>query len=88
MAKINERDDWFEIWFEDKETMLNTMVKNMRADLDAGYNYFGNSIQKQVREIDEYKLNFDAQVDEFKYMEDKAVQRWCYYDLKKRGAIT
>lgn len=87
MAKINERDGWFEIWFEDKETMLNTMVKNMRADLDAGYNYFGNSIQKQVREIDEYKLNFDAQVDEFKYMEYKAVQRWCYYDLKKRGAI-
>lgn len=87
MAKISERNDWFELWFEDKQSMIDTMVRNMRADLDAGYNYFGNCIQNQMRQIDDYKSEFDAQMDEFKFMDEKSVGRWCYYDLRKRGAI-
>lgn len=78
---------WFEMWFSDKQSLVETMVKNMQADLDAGYNYFGDCIKRQRKEIDEYKAEFDRQVDAFKTMEEKQVERWCYYDMKKRGAI-
>lgn len=42
MARVTERDDWFEIWFTDKKAMIETMVHNMAADLENGYDYFGN----------------------------------------------
>lgn len=82
-----ETTNWFEIWFQDKENMFETMVRNMTADLDAGYNYFGNCIKQQREAIDEYRKQFDRQMDEFKLMDDAKVNRWCYYDLKKRGVI-
>ena len=47
MSRVSDRNDWFELWFEDKQCMINIMICNMQADLDAGYDYFGNSIRKQ-----------------------------------------
>lgn len=85
--RVSDRNDWFELWFADKKSMIDIMLRNMQSDLNAGYDYFGNSIRKQMKEIDEYKAEFDRQMDEFKTMEDAAVNRWCYYDMKKRGAI-
>jgi hypothetical protein len=79
--------DWFELWFDDKQSMIETMVKNMQSDYECGYEWFGHSLTKQREELDEYKRKFDEQMEAFKYMEDKQVNRWCYYDLKKRGAI-
>lgn len=87
MARINERDDWFELWFVDKHGMLDTMARNMAADLSAGYSYFGNSIKRQREEIEAYKAQFDAEMDTFKNMDEKSVARWCFYDMKKRGVI-
>ena len=87
MARITDRDDWFEIWFEDKKSMVDTMVRNMTSDLDAGYDYFGNSITRQREAIDDYKEKFDDEMDEFKFMTVAEVNRWCYYDMKKRGVI-
>lgn len=86
-AKITDRTDWFDIWFGDKQSMIDTMVKNMAADLDAGYNYFGQCIRNQQEAIAAYKAEFDKDMDMFKYMEEREVNRWCFYDLKKRGAI-
>ena len=87
MARITDRDDWFDVWFEDRESILNTMIKNMISDLNAGYNYFGQSITKQKQEIAEYKAQTDKTLDMFKDMDEKAVNRWCFYELKKHGAI-
>lgn len=81
------RDDWFEMWHADKRSMLDTMVKNMQADLNAGYDYFGQSIQNQRMAIDTYKRLFDQQLDMFTDMDEKQVNRWCYYDMVKRGVI-
>lgn len=86
-ARITDRNDWFEIWFEDRESILNTMMRNMGADLEAGYNYFGQSIIKQRQEIQKYKDETDHTLDMFKDMDEKAVNRWCFYELKKHGAI-
>ena len=87
MARITDRDDWFDVWFEDRESILNTMVRNMTSDLNAGYDYFGQSITKQKQEIAEYKVQTDKTLDMFKDMDEKAVNRWCFYELKKHGAI-
>ena len=88
MARITDRKgEWFEIWYEDKTSVIDTMVRNMTADLEAGYNYFGNSIKRQQTMINEYKEDFDEQMDWFKTKSDEEVDRWCFYDLKKRGAI-
>lgn len=81
-------ENWFVIWYADKESILNTMVRNMVADLDAGYNYFGNCITNQRKMIKEYKAEFDSQLMSFADMEDSARNKWCYYDLLRRGAIT
>ena len=87
MIRITDRNDWFDVWFEDRESILNTMVRNMASDLNAGYNYFGQSITNQKQEIAEYKAQTDKTLDMFKDMDEKAVNRWCFYELKKHGAI-
>ena len=80
--------NWFEIWMDDKESILNTMVQNMASDLDAGYNYFGECIKRQREIIDNYKAEFDQQIMAFADMDDGKRNRWCYYDLLRRGVIT
>lgn len=81
------KNDWFEIWYEDKQCMLETMISNMTADLNAGYDYFGKSITEQRAMIESYKHEFDEQMKKFRDMEMGKVQHWCYFDLKRRGAI-
>lgn len=86
-ARVTDRNDWFDLWFDDKQGMINTMARNMAADLAAGYSYLGNSIQKQLKEIEAYKAKFEAEMSSFAAMDEKTVNRWCFYDMKKRGAI-
>lgn len=87
MARISDCDNWFEIWIGDKRGILSCMVQNMASDLAAGYNYFGNCITKQREEIEKYQKEINERLDEFKNMDDKQVNRWCFYDIVKRGAI-
>lgn len=87
MARFNKNEDYFEMWFEDKNAILNTMVRNLQADLEAGYDYFGNSVTNQRKAIEEYKEKFDNETDTFKTMSIEDANRWCFYDMKKRGAI-
>ena len=86
-VRITERDDWFDLWYEDRTSVLDTMARNMGSDLSNGYDYFGPSIMRQKHEIASYKEETDRTLDMFKAMDEKAVNRWCFYDLKKRGAI-
>lgn len=78
---------WFDIWFEDKQMMVEVMHRNMSADLDAGYNPLGDSITRQRHMIKNYIQDYNNQMDKFKEMTEQQVQHWCYYDLKKRGVI-
>lgn len=87
MARLTDRDDWFELWFADKQSIIEIMVRNMSSDLENGYDYFGKSISEQRECIETYKAEFDRQMDSFKEMSEREVNRWCFYDMKKRGAI-
>jgi hypothetical protein len=75
------------MWLDDKHSMLDTMIRNMTADLNAGYDYFGRSITNQRADIELYKIQMESEIDSFKSMSDRDVNRWCYFDLIKRGAI-
>lgn len=87
-ARVWEAEDWYEIWCGDKEAMIATMVRNMASDLDAGYNYFGNCIRRQREMIEAYQKDYEDTLESFKTMTDAQILRWCYFDLKKRGAIS
>ena len=86
-SRVTDSKEWFDMWFEDKKSIISIMYSNMASDLAAGYDYFGKSIQDQKREIADYEAEFERQMDKFKSMSDDEVNRWCFYDMKKRGAI-
>ena len=87
-ARISDRrGEWFLIWEEDRRWIENIMIQNMKDDLDAGYNYFGKAIIEQREMIDQYHKETMNTYEMFKTMDDDKVDRWCFYDLKKRGAI-
>ena len=79
--------DWFELWREDRQSMLDTMIRNMRSDLENGYNYFGKSITEQREAIARFKAEYDADMDMLGDMDANKVQHWCYVRLLKLGAI-
>lgn len=86
-TRISDSDRWFDMWQDDRECMLSTMIRNMAADLNAGYDYFGRCITNQREEIENYKKETESAFDLFKSMTEEQVNRWCFYDLKKRGVI-
>lgn len=79
---------WFSLWLSDKQSIVETMARNMAADIAAGYSYFGNSIQKQKQDLEAYQKEYEDQMMAFSDMTDTQVERWCYFDLLRRGAIT
>lgn len=79
--------DWTSMWEADKKSVIATMYGNMYADLQAGYNPFGNSIRSQREEIAAYEKDYSDTLEKFKYMTEEQINHWCFYDLKKRGAI-
>lgn len=87
LKKQNGDAKWFEMWYSDKKAMISTMISNMAADLNAGYDLYGKSITEQRQMIVEYQKAFEDQLDAFKTMDDEQVNRWCFYDMKKRGVI-
>ena len=87
MARVTDSNEWFDLWYSDKNSMLATMYRNMSADITAGYNPLGVCIQRQLKEIEAYRVEMESQISEFWKMDEKQVNRWCFYDMKKRGVI-
>lgn len=81
----NKETDYTELWVLDKKSVLTTMHKNLTADLEAGYDYFGKSIQNQLVEITKYTADYECQLMEL--AERKNPNYWAYLDMVRRGAI-
>ena len=79
--------DWTSLWELDKKSIICTMYRNMDADLSAGYDPFGNSIRSQREQIAAYEQEYLDTLEKFKTMTEEEINHWCFYDLKKRGAI-
>jgi Skp family chaperone for outer membrane proteins len=63
------------------------MYRNISDDLEAGYNPDGECITKQRRDIESFLQKFNEEMDKIKEKTKQQVEHWCYYVLKKRGAI-
>lgn len=79
---------WQEIFIADKESMIDTMFINLTADIEAGYNPNGACVRAQREAIEAYKEQFKAELDALALMDNAKAERWCYYNLKKRGVIS
>ena len=79
--------DYFKLWYEDKRSILETMNRNMYADIDVGYDINGDNIKSQLKAIDDYSIDINRHLSQFSTMTDKEVQRWCKYDMIRRGVI-
>lgn len=81
------KNSWFEMWCADYDSLIMTAMKNLKADLDAGYNPNGASIQRSRETITEFEKRYMNGLEKFKSMTPAQVQHWCHMDMKKRGAI-
>ncbi len=79
--------DWVTMWINDKKDIMNIMVENMKSDLAVGYDFFGKSIQEQIHMMEDYKAQYEKELMALADFEEAKAQRWCYYDLLRRGAI-
>ena len=80
-------NNWFEMYCDDCDCIIRIMYKNMNSDLECGYDPLGKSITEQREMIDDYIKKYHDNLDMFKTMPEADVNRWCYYELKKKGAI-
>lgn len=78
---------WLEFWYADKKAIINCMFYNMQADIDAGYNPIGDCIKRQLSEISNHQNSINNQLDKFVLMDEKQIEKYCYFDLLKRGVI-
>ena len=85
--KVTDKENWERLWIDDKLSIIETMKRNLCSDILAGYDLLGMNIQRQIIEIKEYESEYEMQIEDFGYMTVEEVDRWCYYDLKRRGAI-
>ena len=84
---VNNKIDWFELWFDDKKSIISTMERNIQSDLDAGYDPLGHIITKQVDDLNDYIDQFNYDIEMLGMMSEKEINHWCYLDMKKRGVI-
>ena len=87
MTNYDKEIDWFVMWCEDKQSIMETMERNMASDLDAGYKFFGEIIQRQIRELTAYRDAYNAELDKIAEMDPSRVNHYCYVKLVKAGAI-
>lgn len=85
MSTYDKNTDYTELWVQDKQSVIATMQRNMSADLEAGYDCFGESIQNQLLEISRYTAVYECQLMEL--AERKNPNYWCYLDMVRRGVI-
>lgn len=79
--------NWFELWCADWESLIETARQNMADDLAVGYNPNGASIQRSRAVIEEFENRYTDGLEKLKTLDEKQAERWCYLDMKKRGAI-
>lgn len=78
---------WQDMWISDKRSMVETMLRNIAADIAAGYNPVGDCIKRQREELRKYEEQFDRELMALADMTEEKAERWCKYDLIRRGAV-
>lgn len=82
---------YFEMWFADKQSMIDTMRRNMVSDLECGYDPNGKSITRQREELEKFIREFKEDMEMLKSLTlthtERKIENWCRLDMLKRGVI-
>ena len=79
---------FFDLWKDDRQSVLATMARNLASDLAAGYDYHGASITRQRAEMAEYAAQTRALREQIERQDIRAREAFCRRLLKKSGAIS
>ena len=85
--KYMDYESWFECWYSDSKNILAIMYSNMNSDIKAGYDVMGNTIKKELQEIEEYRAYINNTLDKFVSMDEKQIEKYCYFECLKKGCI-
>lgn len=79
--------EWLELWIEERKSMLETISRNIEADIRAGYPLTSKAVTEgralYERTYEKYKNDLR---EAFKMIPAES-NRWAYMDLKARGWI-
>ena len=78
---------YFALWCKDQRSLQETRLRNMMADINAGYYPFGESISNQVGVLESHDMEYNHTFEMFSHMDIEDIDQWCKEDLVKRGAI-
>lgn len=80
--------NYFEMWKEYRESIIAEMEKNLRDDINAGYDKYGELIIKQYADIGCMMKDYAEKRKAIEYyLPDEQKEEACYYLLKVSGAI-
>ncbi len=82
------RTDWFDVWCADWEGLIETQARNIQSEIEAGWKYKSARVQNEIRILNEFNGEYKMNLGRFGGMTDEEVNRYCYYDLLRRGAIS
>lgn len=86
-TKTKVKIDYVEMWHDDKNCVIKTMVRNMNADMQAGYDWLSMAIQEQLATITTYTVEYKKQSRALEFMTNNDAQKWCKRDLIRSGTI-
>lgn len=87
MATYDKNENYVEMWEAARKSTITTMYQNLSSDLSCGYDPLGSCVKRQQDEIANYISKYHEALDKFVYMTDEQTNKWCFYDMKKRGDI-
>jgi len=84
---IDGYNSWFDMLLSDIEGTINTIYRNMQADIDAGrsYDYVKRCYQSDIDTM--MKKHHDLLDKYVEYDDNKKFERYCFTQLLKNGAI-
>jgi len=86
-TKFSDCDNWVEMYHADKQSIIETMIDNLSADLKAGYNPTGLSIMRQLVELAEYKQEYGRESEQLSALLPQYAERRAFENLRRSGAI-
>ena len=79
--------NYFNLWIEYTDGLRAVMLRNLKNDIEAGYNPQGAACVAQAAAIREHDNNIAEALALFRTLPDAAINHYCKFDLMRRGAI-
>ena len=79
--------NYFDLWIEYTGGLRAVMIRNLKSDIECGYDPQGAACRAQAAAIREHDNNISEALALFRTLPDAAINHYCRFDLLRRGAI-